>query len=97
MLRLTELRLPLGHAAEDLELAICERLGLMPEDLLQVTVVRRAHDARRKSAILMVYSADVELADEAATLAHCAGDLRVRPAPDTSYRFVARADRKSVV
>ena len=91
MLRLTELRLPLGHAAEDLERAICERLGVMPEDLLQVTVVRRAHDARRKSAILMVYSADVELADEAGALARCAGDVRVRPAPDTAYRFVARA------
>jgi uncharacterized FAD-dependent dehydrogenase len=53
--------------------------------------VRRAHDARRKSAILMVYSVDVALKDEAGALARLAGDTKVKPAPDTEYRFVARA------
>jgi uncharacterized protein len=91
MLRLTELRLPLDHPPEALTDAICERLRIAPAELLEQTIARRAHDARRKSAILMVYSVDVRVADEAATLAQLGDDPRVRPTPDTDYRFVARA------
>ncbi|MGH1558681.1 hypothetical protein ACRAWD_15300 [Caulobacter segnis] len=54
-------------------------------------MARRAHDARRKSAILMVYSVDVELRDETAVLARFKGDHHVRVTPDTDYRFVAKA------
>ncbi len=91
MLRLTELKLALGHAPEAIEAAVLERLGVPAGDLTNCTVVRRAHDARRKSAIAMVYSVDVTVRDEAGVLARRAGDGRVQPAPDTGYRFVARA------
>jgi hypothetical protein len=91
MLRLTELKLPLGHPPEALAAAVSERLGVPLEDILKCTVVRRAHDARRKAAILMVYSADVTVRGEAAVLARLAGDGRVKPAPDTTYRFTAQA------
>ena len=46
MLRLTELKLPLGHAPEAIKPAIIERLGVTPDDLIDFAVVRRAHDAR---------------------------------------------------
>ncbi|MBU3077901.1 NAD(P)/FAD-dependent oxidoreductase [Sphingomonas quercus] len=91
MLRLTELKLPLGHPPEALPAAIVARLDIAPDALLSHRVARRANDARRRSSILMVYSVDVELADEAATLARFAGDHHVQPTPDTGYRFVARA------
>ncbi|SDC06180.1 hypothetical protein SAMN05444678_101255 [Sphingomonas sp. YR710] len=91
MLRLTELKLPLGHAPEALPAAICERLGIAREDLLGFEIVRRGNDARRKSAIQMVYSIDADVADEAGVLARSAGNPHVRPAPDTAYRFVAQA------
>jgi uncharacterized FAD-dependent dehydrogenase len=91
MLRLTELKLPLGHPPESIPTAAAERLGLATGDLIACTVVRRAHDARRKAAILMIYSVDVSVADESAVLSRFAGDHRVQPAPDTHYRFVARA------
>jgi uncharacterized FAD-dependent dehydrogenase len=91
MLRLTELKLPLDHPAEALPAAIAERLGVAPDELIEWSVWRRAHDARRKSAILMVYSVDVRLADEAAVLRRLSGDPRIQPAPDTGYRAVARA------
>jgi uncharacterized FAD-dependent dehydrogenase len=89
MLRLTELKLPLGHPPEAIAAAAAERLGLPPAALVACTVVRRAHDARRKSAILMVYSVDVSVADEDAVLLRSAGDHRVQRSPDTSYKFVA--------
>ncbi len=94
MLRLTELKLPLGHAPDAIAVAAAERLGVAPGALLGCTVVRRAHDARRKSAILMVYSVDVGVAEEQAVLARCAGDHRVQAAHDTAYRFVTSAARR---
>jgi len=91
MLRLTELKLPLGHPPEALPAAIAERLGVEPADIVSWSVWRRGNDARRKSAILMVYSVDVVVRDEAAVLARLAGDPKVQPTPDTGYRPVARA------
>ena len=91
MLRLTELKLPLGHPPEALAAAIAERLALEPGELVEFRVARRANDARKKSAILMVYSVDVAVKDEAAVLARFKDDQRVQPTPDTGYRFVAAA------
>ncbi|WP_420137205.1 NAD(P)/FAD-dependent oxidoreductase [Sphingomonas sp.] len=91
MLRLTDLKLPLGHAPEAVRDAVIARLGISAADLIDLTIARRANDARRKSAILMVYSVDVTVRDEAAVLARLAQDPHVRPTPDTRYRFVARA------
>ena len=91
MLRLSELKLPLGHDPLAMGPAIETRLGLAPGDLIDFAIAKRSHDARRKAAILMVYSVDVTLGDEAAVLARFAGDPHVRPTPDTDYRFTAKA------
>ena len=91
MLRLSDLKLPLDHPPEALPAAICARLGIAADQLIHYEIARRANDARRKSAILLVYSVDVDVADEAAILARHAGDPHVRPRPDTGYHFVARA------
>ena len=91
MLRVTDLKLPLGHPPEALAEAIRARLSLRGDEQFDFTIARRANDARRKTAILMVYSVDVSAPDEAAILARFAGDPHVKPTPDTSYRFVARA------
>ncbi len=91
MLRISELKLPLDHPPEALPAAIAARLGVGEGDLLSWSVWKRAHDARRKAAILKVYIVDVALADEAGVLARFAGDPHLRPTPDTAYRPVARA------
>lgn len=91
MLRLSNLSLPLDHPLEDIGPAICERLGIPERDLISWTIARRAHDARKKAAILMVYTVDVALRDEAAVLERFANDSQVRPRPDTDYRLVAKA------
>ena len=54
------------------------------------TVFRRGYDARKKSAITLVYTVDVDIADEDAVLARHAGQ-HVNRSPDTSYKFVAHA------
>src|SRR5690606_2099554 len=89
MLRLSGLKLPLDHPAEAMPAAICERLRIAPHELLNHVVVRRGNDARRKNAIQLVYTIDVELADEAVVLERLAKDHDVRLRPDTDYKFVA--------
>ena len=94
MLRITELRLPLDHDEGALRAAVRARLGLDDAQLGTLTVFRRAWDARRKSAIVLIYTVDLTLAegvDEAAVLQRLADDRHVRPTPDTRYRFVGHA------
>lgn len=90
MIRITELRLPLQHSAEALPAAITERLGIAAADLLDFTVFKRGYDARKRDAIVLVYTIDTRVQDEAAVLARFADDPHVKPAPDTTYRFVAQ-------
>ena len=85
MLRLSGLSLPLDHDADALPAAICERLGIERGDLREFSIFRRGNDARRRNAIQLVYTVDVDLADEAGVLARFAGDKDVRPTPDMTY------------
>ncbi len=89
MLRITELRLPLDHAESALRPAIASRLGVHDAELQAFTVFKRAYDARKKTAIQLIYTVDCEVEDEARVLARVAGDPHVRPAPDMRYHFVA--------
>lgn len=89
MIRLSGLKLPLDHPAEAIAPAICDRLGVAADALRGHILVRRGNDARRRSAIQLVYTFDVDVADETAILDRFAADPEIRPTPDTRYRFVA--------
>jgi len=91
MIRITEIRLPLEHGPAALREAVRVRLGLGKAAAFDVHVARRGFDARKRSAIVLVYSVDVAIADEAGVLARFAGDGRVKVAPDTAYQPVAHA------
>ena len=91
MLRITELRLPLTHAEEALRAAIVARLGVGDAALVNFRVFKRGFDARKKSAVVLTYTVDCELHDEAAVLAAHVGDPHIRVTPDTSYHFVGHA------
>jgi uncharacterized FAD-dependent dehydrogenase len=90
MLRITDLRLPIDHAPEALAAAIAAKLKIGRAALTDFTVIKRGQDARKKPRIFYVYTVDVAVKDEEALLARLK-DSHVRPAPDTSYKFVARA------
>ena len=92
MIRITELTLPIDHPEAALRPAVAKRLGLRADELLDVTVFKRGYDARRKNVgLVLVYTLDVRVADEAGTLARLRGDRNVGPTPDMAYRFVTRA------
>ncbi|TPG60327.1 NAD(P)/FAD-dependent oxidoreductase [Roseomonas nepalensis] len=87
MLRLTEIKLPLDHADDALRDAAAARLGVPPGEVLDITVFRRGHDARRRGAIALIYTLDVALRDEAAVLARLEGHRQVSVTPETRYRL----------
>lgn len=91
MLRLTEIKLPIDHAPAALEQAILTRLGLPATALLEVAIFRRGVDARKQQAILFIYTVDVRIEDEAATLLRCKKDKHLSLAPNIAYQAVGYA------
>ena len=85
MLRLTDIKLPLGHPPEALKAAILKKLKLPAEAVLDWQVFKRGHDARNKQAIVYVYTVDVTLKAGVPT------PKDARPTPDMAYRAVATA------
>jgi uncharacterized FAD-dependent dehydrogenase len=95
MLRLTDIKLPLDHAESALRDAILARLGIVADELAGFTVAKRSHDARKRGAIVLIYSVDVDTPREAELLQRLQeADPPLRhvvPTPETTYAFVARA------
>jgi uncharacterized FAD-dependent dehydrogenase len=91
MLRLTEIKLPLTHSDDDLKAAILKRLGIVADDLISFKLFRRGFDARKPSAILFIYTLDVEVKNEASHLKRLKNIPRITVAPDTRYHFVTQA------
>jgi uncharacterized protein len=91
MLRLAEIKLPLDHPPEAIELAILQKLQITPADLVGFSIFKRSHDARKKSEILLVYILDVEVKDEAKLGKLLKKDSSISLSPDMSYHLVAKA------
>jgi uncharacterized FAD-dependent dehydrogenase len=91
MLRLTDIKLPLDHAPDAIAEAALAKLGISAQEMISCAVFRRAHDARKKHAILLIYSLDVEVKDEPAILKKFTADPHVKTKPDIDYKFVAHA------
>jgi uncharacterized FAD-dependent dehydrogenase len=68
MLRLTDIKLPLEHGEAALAAAICARLAIPANELTTYTVAKRSYDARKRGAIVLIYSVDVETPREAEIL-----------------------------
>ncbi|MDH5258466.1 MAG: hypothetical protein OEX07_10680, partial [Gammaproteobacteria bacterium] len=91
MIRLTEIRLPLDHHDGAIKEAIAERLSLPQEKILDFVIFRRGYDARKRSAIMLIYTLDVRVDDEAAVLVANKSKPNIKVTPDTNYQFVAQA------
>ena len=91
MLRVTEIKLPLDHPPEAIKTALVKKLAVNAADVLDYSIYKRGVDARKANGILLVYSLDVTVQGEGKVLAKFKKDPHVKPAPDTSYKCVARA------
>ena len=93
MLRITELKLPLDHTDSMIKTAILDRLGISAKELITYTIFRQGYDARKRNAILLVYTLDVETTNEQAILDRLQDDPHISLTPDTTYRFVTQAPK----
>jgi uncharacterized protein len=91
MLRIHELKLPLDHAEPALRQALLKRLSVPDQALVSFTVFKRASDARKTSAIQLIYTIDAVVKDEASVLKRLAKDKQIGRTPDMEYRHVAKA------
>jgi uncharacterized FAD-dependent dehydrogenase len=91
MLRIQELKLPLDHSEPALRQAVVKRLGVSDQNLLSFTVFKRAYDARKTSAIQLIYTIDADVKDEAFVLKRLSKDKHITGTPDLAYRPPVRA------
>jgi uncharacterized protein len=94
-IRLTEIKLPLDHVPMALRQAVCRRLNIRDDELLELHIARRGYDARRHSDIQFIYTLDVVTSDNAAVLARSQKNpklaLHTSITPDTDYKTVTYA------
>ncbi|CAA9891231.1 conserved hypothetical protein [Candidatus Methylobacter favarea] len=93
MLRITELKLPLDHPESMIKTAILNRLGISAEELITYTIFRQGHDARKRDAISLIYTLDIETTNEQGILTRFKDDPHISLTPDATYHFVARAPK----
>ncbi len=94
MIRLTEIKLPLNHAPEDLTTAITTKLKISAEQMASFVMFKRGYDARNKRNIQLIYTLDITLTDSDLTndlLVQFESDNHVKATPNTSYKYVGEA------
>jgi hypothetical protein len=91
MLRLSEIKLPLEHTEEDLKIAILNKLKISADELTGFSVFKRSYDARKRDAISLVYTLDVDTPKQKQILKQSKKNTRILPTPNTTYRYVAKA------
>ncbi len=64
MIRINQLKIPVGHSADDLKKSVLRLLHIPEEELLDLQIFRRSIDARKKPQIVYVYTIDVKLQKE---------------------------------
>jgi uncharacterized FAD-dependent dehydrogenase len=94
MLRITELKLPLNQPENMLKSAILDRLGIPAKELITYTIFRQGFDARKRNAILVVYTVDIETVNEQAILKRLQDDPQISLTPDCTYRFATQAPKQ---
>ncbi len=73
--------------------AIIQRLQIQPSELQTFSIYKRSYDARNLREILLSYSVDVVLTDEATVAARFIGDANIIVSSTHDYHFVGQAGK----
>ena len=93
MIRIPNLKLTIQQAKngdaekEALRNAILAKLNVNPKDLIAFSIFKKSVDARKKNAIVYIYTVDASLKNEAAILRKTSKS-GITPSPDLSYQAV---------
>ena len=60
MIRLNEIKMPLGATEEEVKIAAAKALKIKESSIKEFTLARRSIDSRKKDNIILVYSVDLE-------------------------------------
>lgn len=88
-LQLREVSLGLDRPEADLQAEVARKLNLSPENLVNLRIVRRSIDARKRPRVLLVYTVQFDFADEAGLLALHQANGKLEQ--------VSKASRKQIV
>ena len=90
MIRINQLKLPVGHTQEQLAARAAKKLRIRPEEIRTLAIRRQSLDARKKPELFFSYVVDAELADEARErqLVRRAGDRDVSIHEEKPYRHI---------
>ena len=61
MIRISQLKMPLGHTRKDLLLKAAKELRIQPEMIKEVELIKQSVDARKKPEIHYSYIVDIAL------------------------------------
>lgn len=92
MLRVNQLKLPVGHTKEDLHSKLLKFLRLKDKDLKKYSVVKRSLDARKKPELFYVYTVDITVKDENRVLRQMHG--KIQKITEKRYELPPRGSRK---
>lgn len=76
MLRIPDIPLPLGFTEETLKKQAAKAISCKPQDIIRLTLVRRAVDARKQ--VQFIATADVSVQNEAAILKRLPANTKIR-------------------
>ena len=96
MIRISQLKLPVGHTTEALEKKICQQLKIKKEELSSWQIVRRSLDARKKPDLKFVYVIDVDTPKERKILHRVqkVNDKDIMLTKRTEYQFPTGGSEK---
>ncbi len=63
MIRLSQIKLPIGHREEELLEAAAKMLKVPGHKIKKLTIIRKSIDARKKNEIKFIYTVDISLTD----------------------------------
>ncbi len=91
MIRLSNIQLPLDHNEQALNDMVLSTLKINLQQLVTINVFRRGYDARKKRAILLIYTLDIDTTNNADILKKFNNHQLIKATPNLNYQFVCQA------
>ena len=89
MIRISQIKLPVGHSQKQLEAAICKKLRVSDNDIrsIRYSLIKKSLDARNKDRITWNYVVDVEIEKEQEVLNACRHSKTITAAKEKRYQL----------
>lgn len=91
MIRISQMKMPLGHTKEELIDKAAHILHVGRQEILSFQMIKKSIDARKKPEIYFVYTIDLEIKNEEQILLRAAhhknGKVQIQTAKECVYRF----------